>query len=57
MKINVTIDCTPEEAKKMLNLPDLSKVVEDHVKENLATAALDPMGLFDMSKWYGKGKT
>lgn len=31
MKLNVEIDCTPEEARRFLGLPDLSKVNDVYV--------------------------
>lgn len=33
MKITVELDCTPEEARKMLGLPDVNKLNEMYVKE------------------------
>jgi hypothetical protein len=42
MKINITIDCTPEEAKKLYNLPNLDNInnifsekVEEIIRENI----------------------
>jgi hypothetical protein len=42
MKINITIDCTPEEAKKLCNLPNLDNInnifsekVEEIIRENI----------------------
>ena len=33
MKITVELDCTPEEARKMMGLPDVNKLNEAYVKE------------------------
>jgi len=33
MKINVEVDCTPEEARRFLGLPDLSPVHEAYVAQ------------------------
>jgi len=51
MKINFDIDCTPEEARSFLGLPDVKPMqeammreVEDRLRANLA--AMDPEGLF-----------
>jgi hypothetical protein len=32
MKVNVVIDCTPEEARRFLGLPDVSKANEAYVE-------------------------
>lgn len=32
MKVNVEIDCTPEEARRFLGLPDVSKANEAYVE-------------------------
>jgi len=51
MKINFDIDCTPEEARAFLGLPDVKPMqeammheVEDRMRANLA--AMDPESLF-----------
>lgn len=58
MKITVDIDCTPEEARKFLGLPDvrpmqdaLMKDLEERMKANLS--ALDPETLFNT--WFPAG--
>ncbi len=33
MKITVELDCTPEEARKMMGLPDVNKLNDAYVKE------------------------
>lgn len=63
MKINVELDCTPEEARRFLGLPDVSKANEAYVDAVLKamqgvgsldqlqamTKQLAPMGEFGMS--------
>ena len=39
MKINVEVDCTPEEARRFMGLPDLTPVHEKYVAT--LTAAMD----------------
>ena len=52
MKINVDIDCTPEEARAFLGLPEVGPMqtavmekVQEHLMANLA--AMDPETLFE----------
>ncbi|WP_108811510.1 DUF6489 family protein [Sphingorhabdus sp. Alg231-15] len=33
MKVTVELDCTPEEARKLMGLPDVGKLNETYVKE------------------------
>ncbi len=33
MKVTVELDCTPEEARRMMGLPDVAKLNETYVKE------------------------
>lgn len=33
MKVTVELDCTPEEARKLMGLPDVNKLNEAYVKE------------------------
>lgn len=33
MKVTVELDCTPEEARRMMGLPDVGKLNETYVKE------------------------
>ena len=35
MKVNVEVDCTPEEARRFLGLPDVSKTNEAYVEAAL----------------------
>ncbi len=58
MKITVDVDCTPEEARKFLGLPDvkpmqdaLMKDLEERMRANLA--ALDPETMFNT--WFPAG--
>ncbi len=51
MKVTINIDCTPEEARSFLGLPDVQplqatmlKEIEERMKSNLS--ALDPDTLF-----------
>lgn len=47
MKVNVEVDCTPEEARRFLGLPDVSKANEAYVdavlKAMQGTASLDQL--------------
>ena len=50
MKINVEVDCTPEEARRFMGLPDLSPVHEayvaqlvDTVKNGVSTEGMETM--------------
>jgi hypothetical protein len=43
MKVNVTVDCTPEEARRFLGLPDLSPVHQAYV-EKMQQALGDGLG-------------
>jgi uncharacterized protein DUF6489 len=55
MKISVDVDCTPEEARRFLGLPDLSPVHAAYV-EKMARAAgegLTPEHLGEMMKSWG----
>ncbi len=58
MKFTVDVDCTPEEARTFLGLPDVApmqkamlKEIEDRMKANLA--AMDPDALF--KSWLPSG--
>ena len=55
MKVTVDVDCTPEEARRFLGLPDLSAVHEAYV-EKMKGAVTDgptPEMLADMMKAWG----
>lgn len=51
MKINVEVDCTPEEARRFLGLPDVSKANEIYVD---AIAKAMQGGSFDQIQDYAK---
>jgi len=57
MKINVNVDCTPEEARRFLGLPDLSAVHEAYVEKMKAalaeSAGAGPEALAEMIKAFG----
>jgi len=58
MKINVKIDCTPEEARRFFGLPDVKPLQDAMVKEmqgriREAMAAMDPEALMKM--WFPTG--
>lgn len=42
MKINVEVDCTPEEARRAMGLPDLTPVHDKYV--SMMTEAIDKQG-------------
>jgi hypothetical protein len=55
MKVTVDVDCTPEEARRFLGLPDLSAVHEAYV-EKMKSALTDgptPEMFGDMMKAWG----
>ena len=43
MKVTVDVDCTPEEARRFMGLPDISAVHEAYV-EKMRKAVADGMG-------------
>jgi len=67
MKVNVELDCTPEEARRFLGLPDVSKANEAYVDAVMKamqgvgsleqmqqmTKQLAPMGELGM-KWFSQ---
>ena len=58
MKFNVEVDCTPEEARRMMGLPDLTPVHDKYVET--LTAAMDgvvPKDMIDgmMRSWAPMG--
>jgi hypothetical protein len=58
MKINIEIDCTPDEARKFLGLPDVSALQESLLKQVEAqmSAALQGMEPDAMLKaWFPAG--
>jgi hypothetical protein len=55
MKVTIDIDCTPEEARRFMGLPDLTPVHEAYV-DKLASAVADgptPELVADMMKSWG----
>jgi len=55
MKISVDVDCTPEEARRFLGLPDLGAVHEAYVEKMKAAVgeAASPDAIADMMKAWG----
>ena len=68
MKVNVEVDCTPEEMRRLMGLPDLTPVHDAYVKmvadtlsgESIRPEALEammrswaPMGEAGMAAWRG----
>ena len=56
MKVTIDIDCTPEEARRFLGLPDLRAVHEAYVeklKGAVADAPAGPEALADMVRSWG----
>lgn len=52
MKVNVEIDCTPEEARRFLGLPDVSKANEVYVDS--MTKAMKGVGSIEQLQEYAK---
>jgi hypothetical protein len=52
MKVNVEIDCTPEEARRFLGLPDVSKANEAYVDATLK--AMQGAGGLEQLQEYAK---
>jgi hypothetical protein len=52
MKVNVEIDCTPEEARRFLGLPDVTKANEAYV--DAALKAMQGVGSFEQMQEYAK---
>ncbi|HYJ52272.1 MAG TPA: DUF6489 family protein [Allosphingosinicella sp.] len=55
MKVSVDVDCTPEEARRFLGLPDLTPVHEAYVERMKAavTEGPTPEALGEMMKSWG----
>ncbi len=57
MKVSVDVDCTPEEARRFLGLPDLSSVHEAYVDKMKAAivegVGTGPEAFADMMKAWG----
>ena len=52
MNINVSVDCTPEEARRFLGLPDVTKANEVYV--DALTKAMQGVGSFDQLQEYAR---
>ena len=52
MKVNVEVDCTPEEARRFLGLPDVSKANEAYV--DAALKAMQGVGSLDQLQQISK---
>lgn len=52
MKVNVEIDCTPEEARRFLGLPDVTKANEVYVEA--MAKAMQGVGNLDQLQEYAK---
>jgi hypothetical protein len=52
MKVNVEIDCTPEEARRFLGLPDVSKPNE--VYADAMARAMQGVGSFEQLQEYAR---
>ena len=55
MKVTFDIDCTPEEARRFLGLPDISSVHEAYVEKmtKAMSEGLTPEHMSDMMKNWG----
>lgn len=55
MKVSIDVDCTPEEARRFLGLPDLGPVHEVYVRkmQKLVEDGLTGEGVMEMVKQWG----
>lgn len=55
MKVSVDVDCTPEEARRLMGLPDLSSVHEAYVEKmrKAVTEGVSPDYFIEMMKTWG----
>jgi uncharacterized protein DUF6489 len=55
MKVTVDVDCTPEEARRFMGLPDLSQVHEAYIEKmrQTVTEGVGPDQFVDMMKSWG----
>ena len=55
MKVTFDVDCTPEEARRFLGLPDLTPVHEAYIAnlQKMMTEGLTPDAMADMMKAWG----
>lgn len=58
MKLNITVDCTPEEARAFLGLPDVTPVnevlvesVKQRIEQNIELVSPE----FYLKQWYSMG--
>lgn len=58
MKLNITVDCTPEEARAFLGLPDLTPVndalvsaIKQRIEQNIELVSPE----FYLKQWYSMG--
>lgn len=59
MNVNVTVDCTPEEARRFMGLPDLAPVHQAYVErmQKAVSEGLTPETVSDMMKsWAPMGE-
>jgi len=55
MKVTVDVDCTPEEARRFMGLPDLSSLHEAYLEKmrSMMTEGLTPDVMTEMMKNWG----
>jgi hypothetical protein len=55
MKVTVDVDCTPEEARRFLGLPDLTPVHDAYVQrmQEAVTEGLTPESFAEMARAWG----
>lgn len=58
MKLNITVDCTPEEARSFLGLPDVTPIndvlvagVKQRIEQNMELVSPE----FYLKQWYSMG--
>ncbi len=58
MKLNITVDCTPEEARAFLGLPDVTpindtlvKAIKERIEQNVEMVSPE----FYLKQWYSMG--
>ncbi len=58
MKLNITVDCTPEEARAFLGLPDITPVnetlvaaIKERIEQNIEMVSPE----FYLKQWYSMG--
>ena len=55
MKVTVDVDCTPEEARRFMGLPDLTPVHQAYVErmQKAVTEAFTPDSVVELAKQWG----